>query len=221
MKLPKEYLSYSQMRVWLEDKDAYRQRYFLGVSEPGSRYLMFGSEIAKGLEAGTIKVENLTQYPVQEEQIKIDVEGVPFYAYIDQFWPEKRKFREIKTGIRKRDGSPRWTQKAVNEHMQLDVYSTLVEEKYGSVDEECHLDWIVTRNKVKTVEFDGNVLSTESQELECTGEVVSFARVISDTERRRMRFLIRSVAEEISNDYAGFLAASTSPDSAFSTLPRR
>lgn len=214
LKLPKAYLSYSQMRVWLDDKDQYRARYYLGQEQKGSRYLLFGSEMAKGLEDGTIKVPDLVQYEVQEEQVKLDVEGVPFYAYIDQFSPDRKKFREIKTGIRRKDGSPRWTQDLVNKHMQLDVYSALIEEKYGSVDDECHLDWIITRNKAKEIEFGGHTLVSESAELEITGEVVSFPRIISDTERKRIKFLIRSVAEEISNDYSEYLRfrPATSPD---------
>lgn len=214
LKLPKAYLSYSQMRVWLDDKDQYRARYYLGQEQTGSRYLLFGSEMAKGLEEGTIHIPSLIQYPVKEEQIKLDVEGVPFYAYIDQFWPEKVKFREIKTGIKRKDGSPRWTQDLVNKHMQLDVYSLLIQEKYGSVDDECHLDWIITRNKKKTIEMMGHVLESESGELEITGEVVSFARVITSNERARIKFLIRSIAEEISQDYSEYLRfrPATSPD---------
>lgn len=211
MKLPKRYLSYSQLRTWLEDKDQYRARYYLGLEQPGSRYLLFGSEIAKGLEEKTIVIPALVQYPVQEEQIQLDIDGVPVFGYVDQFDPEKRKFREIKTGIRKSNGSPRWTQDLVDKHMQLDVYSLLIEAKYGSVDPECHLDWVVTRNKKKYVEFDGQMLESESSELEITGEVVSFPRTISKTERERMRFLIKSVAQEISDDYQAFLKTQITP----------
>ncbi len=223
LKLPKEYLSYSQMRGWLEDKDSYRQRYFMKIQERGSRYLDFGAGMAKALESKSLVIEGLVQYPVQEQPFKLDVNGVPFYGYIDQYDPERRKFREIKTGIRKRDGSDRWTQKLVNEHMQLDVYSTLIEEKFGSVDPECHLDWLVTRNKIKEVSFDGHILKNESSELELTGEVYSFPRIITAVERARMRFLIRSVAEEISEDYQSFLKTQTQETGFgdFQGLPRR
>ncbi len=154
--LPKPYLSYSQVRVWLENKDRYRDRYYRGIDEPGSRWLMFGSEIAKGLEDGTVKIAELPQYPVSEFQIKTPVDGVPFYAYVDTYDPARFKFREYKTGIHQRGGAPRWTLKAVREHMQLDVYSLLIQIKEGQVDDECHLDWIVTRNKTRLVEFDGH-----------------------------------------------------------------
>lgn len=209
LKLPKKYLSYSQLRLWLEDKNKYRDRYYKDLQEKKTKELYFGSEIAKGLEDGTIVIPNLILYPVKEEQIRCDVKGVPFYAYIDQFWPQKLKLRETKTG------KHAWTPARVKNHYQLDVYSLLIETKYESVDDECHLDWIITRNKVKEIEFDGHKLEGQSNEIEMVGDVVTFARVITKTERARMAILIRSVAEEISKDYAAYLRfnPSISPDS--------
>lgn len=207
---PKKYISWSQLRTWLEDKDRYRDRYYRGIDMHSSKELLFGSEVAKGLENGSINVPGLIVYPVSEEQIKVDIEGVPFFGYIDMFDPKRLKFREIKTGKLKPNGGMRWTQKDVDNHGQLDVYSLLIQEKYGNVDEECHLDWLVTRNKVVTLEFDGHVLEADSKEVEMTGEVVTYRRVISQTERNRTRLLIATVAREIEIDYARYLAFSPS-----------
>jgi hypothetical protein len=219
IQLPKAYLSWSQLRTWLEDKDRYRDRYYRGIDTHSSRELLFGSEVAKGLEDGTIKVPGLVQYAVQEEQIKVDIEGVPFFGYIDQFDPRRLKFREIKTGKMKPNGGMRWTQREVDNHGQLDTYSLLIQEKYGSVDDECHLDWIVTRNKPVTMEFDGHVLEAEGREVEMTGEVVTYARVITQTERERMRMLIATVAREIEADYARFLMTEGTAPSAPLPVP--
>lgn len=211
--LPKPYLSYSQMRLWLDDKEKYRDRYYRRVEEPGSKYLLFGSEVAKGLEDGTMVVPGLIQYPVSEFQIKIEVDGVPFFAYIDSYDPARFKFREYKTGMPKRGGLPRWTQKDVNNHMQLDVYSLLIQIAEGQVDDECHLDWLVTQNKYKRIEFGGHVLEGGSDGIELAGDVVSFRRVIEQKERDRMRALIRSVADEISRDWVAYssVGAETPP----------
>ena len=149
LNLPKEYLSYSQCRLWLDNKNQYRERYFEMKEQRASKYMIFGSEIAKGLEDKSINIPLLPVYPVSEYQIKLEVEGVPFYAYIDSYWPEKFKFREYKTGTWKQNGIPRWTQREVDNHMQLDVYSLLIKEKNGEVDDECHLDWIHTQPKIK------------------------------------------------------------------------
>lgn len=211
LNLPKEYFSYSQLRTWLDNKEQYRDRYYRGIESPGSKYLLFGSEIAKGLEDGTIKVPGLILYPVKEEQIKLEVDGVPFHGYLDQFWPERFKFRETKTGVRKPGGAPRWTQRDVDRHIQLDIYSMLIQLKYGSVDDECHLDWLHTKQKKSYIEFAGHQLEADSQEMELTGEVTSFTRVITQNDRDRMRFLIRSAALEISKDFTQWLETNQRP----------
>ncbi len=188
LKLPKAYLSYSQMRLWLENKDQYRDRYYRNLDDRKTAALMFGSEIAKAMEEGTVSIPNLPQLPVKEYKINVDIDDeIPFFAYLDQFDPAKHKFRESKTGQMTRTGGPRWTQDLVNNHMQLDVYSLLIETKDKWVDDECHLDWLVVRHKIKEIEFDGNVLKSESNELELTGDVFSFRRVITRTERDRIR----------------------------------
>ncbi len=165
---------------------------------------MFGSEIAKGLEDGTMKVPGLVILPVPEFKINIEIDGVPFFAYVDQYDPSNKSFRETKTGQMKTDGKPRWTQKDVDEHFQLDVYSLLIKEKEGHVEDLCHLDWLHVRHKIKEMEFDGNILRSESSELELTGEVTSFERIVTQTQRDRMRILIATVAREISTDYTAW-----------------
>ncbi len=209
IKLPKPYLSWSQCRVWMENRQAYRDRYYRGLTEKTSKYMIFGSEVAKGLETGELKIPALVQYPKQEYQLNVEVDGIPVFGYIDQYDPEKIKFREIKTGMPKPDGSPRWTDKEVKAHGQLDMYSLLLQIKHGTVDEECHLDWLKTRNKVKTLtDAFGNELTARSSELELSGEVESFARIITQDERDAMRRLIVKTATEIETDYAVFLELS-------------
>lgn len=205
MKLPKSYLSYSQISTWLYDKNKYRARYYRNESERPTKELLFGSAVAKGLETGAIVIPGLIEYSKQEEQIQIEIEGIPLFAYIDQFEPLEYKFREIKTSKDRPNGTPGWDQKRVDEHMQLDIYSLLIQEKYGTVVDLCHLDCICTRNKIKTMEFEGNSLESVSSDVEMTGRIVTYERVITQIERDRMRALIPSIAREISNDYAKYL----------------
>lgn len=205
--LPKRYLSYSQVRLWLDDKESYRDRYYRGLSQPGSKWLMFGAEFARGLENGTIDLPQLPQLEVQEYDVKFDVGGVPFHGWIDQFSPARNEFREIKTGTRKPNGEPRWTKELVSRHIQLDVYSLLIWLKNGTVQDLCHLDWVVTRPARKEVDVMGRKVTVEDRNrLELTGEVISFPRVITHDERMRAKALILSVAQEISADYKAYLA---------------
>ncbi len=202
---PKSYISWSQIRLWLENKQAYRNRYYRGVKEFSSKYMIFGSEIAKGLENKTISIPKLIQYPKQEYQINIEIEGVPVFGYIDQYDAENFKFREIKTGMMKPDGSPRWTDEDVKKHGQLDLYSLMIQIKHGIVCDECNLDWLKTQNKKKTlIDAFGNTLECKSNELELSGEVISFSRIITQEERDAMKKLVLEVAWAIHDDYEKF-----------------
>ncbi len=205
--LPKKYLSYSQIRLWLDDKEAYRRRYYMGIDGPGSKYMLFGSEFAKGIEDGTIVLPALTVYPIKEFDVKVDVDEVPFNGWIDNFDPSRFKFREIKTGSARADGKPRWTQELVNKHLQLDIYSLCVWLKLGKVDDECHLDWVKTEpgKKCRTDFHTGQEVCVDDQsKMALTGKVESFARVITHEERMRAKALIKSVAYEISADYSAW-----------------
>lgn len=195
------------MYLWLHDKPKYRARYYRGEKDAGSKALLFGSEISKKLEDGSFVLPPGLQYEVPEHEIKIDVDGVPFYAYLDTFSPPRFKFREYKTGQLKSDRSDRWDQRTVNGHLQLPIYSLLIQLKHGSVDEECHLDWLEVRRKIKKIVFNGQELSSVSNDLELTGRIESFRRVITQKERDMTRALIVSVAMEISADYTMYLSA--------------
>lgn len=206
--LPKKYLSYSQVRLWLDDKEAYRDRYYLGLSSPGSKYMLFGSEFAQGLEDGTISLPALTQYEVQEFDIKVDVDEVPFNGWVDQYRPSGHKFREIKTGSARADGKPRWTQELVNKHIQLDIYSLCIWLKTGKVDDECHLDWVKTKYGERCREdfhTGAMVCVPDQSKMALTGEVESFSRIITHDDRMKAKALIKSVAYEISADYSNWL----------------
>lgn len=205
MHLPRPYLSYSQLRVWLDNKDAYRRQYYLGEPSHVSIYTVFGGKVAKGIEHGTISIPNLPLLPVKEKRMLVHIEDVPFLGYLDQFDPGTFSFRETKTGIRKPDNSPRWRQRDVEKHIQLDVYSLLIEEEFGQVDDLCHLDWLETRFKEDVVEWGGLPLVSKTNELELTGEVYSFKRTITPEERADMKQLIVKTANEISEDYSSFL----------------
>ncbi len=211
--LPKKYLSYSQMRLWLEDKNKYRDKYYRDIMEKGGKEMWFGSEVAKGLEDKTLVVPGLILYPEPEHRINYDIDGVPVTAYIDQYDPGMHRFRETKTGRLRPNGAPRWTQIEVDNHMQLDVYSLMIQVAHGWVEDECWLDWLHTRPKMNRMEFDGHVLESEGRGMELTGEVTSFKRVIQQKERDRMRAIIVSIAQEISSDYKEYLNfnASRSP----------
>src|SRR3990167_5504955 len=144
--LPKKYLSYSALNLWWKDKNKYRRRYYENIIEPDNAYSLFGRETHKLLEED----ENLKHVPrlsKSEFQINIKIADVPIYGILDCFGPTRHSFWDFKTGIRKEDGSPRWSQIEVEQSLQLPFYSLLIEEKFGKVHPTCKLIWLETRWK--------------------------------------------------------------------------
>lgn len=136
------------------------------------------------------------QLDTPEQQIQVDIDGVPIFGFIDSFDPNTRAFYEFKTGRKP------WTEDRVAKHLQLDIYSLCIEEIYGSVEDECTLVWLPTEkiDKPKT----GLITHEESYGIKLTGEVQTFKRVITDDERKATRELIVRVAKEISDDFTEY-----------------
>ncbi len=188
--LPKKRLSYSQVILWLKNKEQYRQRYYLNEKGHENAEMLFGKTIAKNLELNLPELSFIPRYEVSEHGINVEIDGVIVQGYIDSFDPDKNKFREYKTGHLNLKGIPPWDIVAVHKHEQLPFYSLLIEATEGSVDPICHLDWIETEFKSKTMEFQGMTLEAQSRELILTGRIESWERKIDPWERKRIRDMI-------------------------------
>lgn len=209
--LPKGHLSFSQITLWLGAKETYRKKYYPNQRPhfAQSPEMAFGNFITEQMELNNplfdfIPRYDTFEYPQKEDpKVEFEIEGVKVEAYIDQLQRSSVKFREQKTGR-----TP-WTQAKVNKHIQLDLYSMLLEHTFGTVDEDCDLIWVPARKKMKTVVLPGgHVITSESSEIEVVGPCpefplgyVSFPRRISAAERQAMRALIVRVGKEISEDY--------------------
>lgn len=191
--LPKKYLSYSAIDCWLRNPHEYRRRYYQNTPMIMTPELHFGKKIARLLEIKHDSMGHIRQYPVMEQCINVEIEGVPIYGFIDSFDPMDCAILEYKTGV-----TP-WTEKRVAEHKQLDLYSLAVEQIYGKVQDECSLIWMQTR-KIETPQ-QGRITHEEAYEIEMTGKVKEFTRVIDKKARDDMRELLVEVAEAITVDY--------------------
>lgn len=202
--LPKQKFSYSQMSLWLKNKEGYRAKYYRGEPQHETAEMIFGKLIAKRLEDNDPALSFIPRYEKSEQGIEINLEGLPIIGYLDSFDPSKNKFREYKTSHLGRDGKLPWNRVLVAKHDQLPFYSFLIEQKYGEVDPMCHLDWIETDWKKKTIEFQGMTLTGDTRELLLTGNIKTFPRRIAKWERKRIKDLIIKTAEEISKDYKSY-----------------
>lgn len=198
IKLPKGHLSFSQIVLWMgKSKETYRKKYYPDVTPQygQSPAMAFGNEVTEAMENREEWVSFIPHFETFEFDATRWIDGVKIKAFIDSTDLRIPKFREQKTGV-----TP-WTQNKVNKHLQMDIYSMLLEDIFGTVDDECELIWVKTRKKVKEVDVMGHIVRAESNEIELTGEFEVIPRVITKTERDACRALIVRVAYEITEDY--------------------
>lgn len=201
----KHYLSYSAIRLWQQNKESYRKKYYYGEPDAPTVYTQFGKKIAELLEK-----RDFTEYPqlakvpfysISEQPLDIEVGGVPVRGFLDLYDPETFSFGEVKTGVVHRTNGPPWTQPKVRAHLQLPFYSLLIKKKFGKVQNKCHLIWLETQF-IKTQEQVGSrLLEGEGRELELTGQMKIFPRSIAQWERDRVEELIVTTAHDIHEDY--------------------
>lgn len=198
--LPKEYLSYSQLDLWLKNKEAYRQRYYLDGPAFENKETLFGKQVAKMLEDGVEHpvLDRVPRYEHMEHRLQLKVGGVPFLGVIDSFSTRRKAIREYKTG------KTPWDILRVRRHDQLVVYSLLAKLKYKKVDPWVELIWIETRWGTTVDTIGSRTMEVEANQLEFTGKVQKFRRRIAEWERKAMVEKIKRVALEISEDYTNF-----------------
>ena len=146
IKLPRGYLSYSQLVLWEKNKNAYYQIYYEGVPTSSNKYMVYGKQVAEYLENGKMEKYNkdfeflsiiLPTYPKREYPIKVMYEGIKLYGKFDGFNPRKLEVGEYKTG-------KKYTQAMVDKNDQLTFYAFMVWLKYKKIP-ALKLCWIETR----------------------------------------------------------------------------
>lgn len=198
LKLPKGHLSFTQIDTWLKSKPTYRKKYYGGVSFATTPAMEFGNAVTLAMERGEEWVSFIPHHPVFEREFLVNVEGIPIKAAIDNMDITVNRFREQKSG------KTPWTANKVKKHLQLDIYSLLLELEDGFVEDECDLIWVKTENVTKNIEMDGHLLEGASTEIRLTGEFEIFPRIITKEEREAVRSLIVKVGREIEEDFAAY-----------------
>lgn len=194
--LPKHHLSYSAIDMWLKYPEKYREKYYKGIEQYVTPELSFGKKIADLLEVGDESVKHVRRYPVAEKMFDLVIDEVPVFGFMDSFDPDTCSILEFKTG------KTPWTQKRVDEHLQLDLYSLAVECMYNRVDDHTMLVWMETERVDRP--SGGRISHSDAYGIRLTGKVTEFHREITKHDRLAMRRLLRSVAEDISEDYTSY-----------------
>ena len=206
----KEHLSFSAIRLWKQNKDAYRRKYYPEEGESVSTvYTQFGKKIAEVLESRDYTqypaLEKVPFYSVSEQSVETEIEGVLVKGFLDLYEPETFAIGEVKTGIVSKASGPPWTALKVRQWEQLPFYSLLVKKKFGKVQNKCHLIWLETYFENSKQKSISSALKVGRGELQLTGTIKIFPRVIAEWERKRMQDDIINVAAEIQEDYATYL----------------
>lgn len=202
--LPRGYLSYSAYTTWKTNKDAYRKRYYEGGKPFETPETRFGKQMAEAMENDHIDFRHVPHFSVTELPIEVEIEGVKVYGKLDSFDPDTLQFLDHKTGHADKNGNPPWDRVKVAKHGQLPWYSMMIKEKYGNVHDTCLLVWLETEVKKPYIEYKGHKLGL-NKEINLTGRIETFERVIEEWEREKIKKDLLVVAREISEDYKKFI----------------
>lgn len=194
------YISYSAHALWKKDKEEYRRRYYEGLDGHVNQEMIFGKHIAEQLENGGA-IKGLKLYDKSEEALNVKLGDINLKGYVDSFDTKRIRFIEIKTGHLDSKGNVPWNDLKVAKHAQLVWYYMMLKMKYGKCNPLCHLIWLETRFKNKSVEYNGRQLETTSRELELTGRIEKFKRKIEEWEVEKLKKDIIKTVEEINQDF--------------------
>lgn len=190
---PKDYLSYSQMRLWQTSPKAYVEKYVYGKANFTNRAMAFGKSVSTALEEGDMtgdmgldillldlpRFENM-EYPLKSI-LKQGKEEVPLYSQLDSAKTDLTGFKEYKTGV------TNWTQRKVDEDPQITFYATSIYIKTGKIPTDMELVHIVTEQDHETLKISATgamhrfpTKRTTLQVLKCMVEIRKVWKEISE-----------------------------------------
>ena len=189
--LPRNYLSYSAMFMWIKSESRFRKEYFEGAPKLDTKYLRFGKAMAEARESQDLKPGEFAEY-----KIETYVKGVPILSYIDFYDSNKHEFSDDKPG------KIAWTDSKVQKHEQFPFYATALKWQKGVTPKKCALIWFET---MEGATDEADFWNKCEKKLSLTGKVVRFERELDEREVKRMEDLIVKSAIEISDAYKEFI----------------
>lgn len=170
--LPHDYLSHSQMQLWINNPERYKQLYFdnrddLKYSNSGQD---FGKKVADALETGSDTGDILTdaamlllrKYDTMDQSFITEFKEknggwLKIICKPDTFNSVSHAFRETKSGTEKNP----WTQIKAQNHPQMLFYAVGIWLKYGTMNTNAYLDWIATEHTPLGIRPTGRVETFE------------------------------------------------------------
>jgi len=188
--LPKDYLSPSQIMLWLRSKSEYKKRYFENKPMFETIYLKYGkrvADLASGIGDPTKEEKDvLSQLPqtlFREEKVSLTIGGVLILGYID--FSDTDYLAEMKTSV-----NP-WTQEMADSQLQITFYSYSIYKRTGHIPKS-QLIWAETIKKNKSISLTGKI------------EFIDVAKTKEDFDD--FEKLVTRVSGEISTAYKAWLS---------------
>lgn len=178
-------LRFSMFEAWWENKQKAMERYF--PAEPQNIttcWMSFGSQVAEALATRPIPewVAHLAmpQYDISEYRIIEDIEGYLVRGTLDRYSTEQHKILDDKCA------KTMWSANKVQNHVQLDFYSVLVEYRHKWVDNESHIHCIpIDMDDSGIIRFTGEPsvllphITTQAMRDELREKIISTAKDIT------------------------------------------
>lgn len=201
IQLPKEYISFSQLALWQNDPERYKDLYFDNRDElrNSNRGMEYGKVVADALEKGIDTGDLLTdagmlllpKYDISDVEFRTEMntkEGiVVLLAKPDSLDSVTKSFYEYKTG------KTVWTQKKAQDHLQMWFYATAIYIKYKIIPRGVKLVWIQT---------EAQTTSSGFEVIQPTGRVLELPVTFSVGGILKTMALISKVAKEIEIAFA-------------------
>ena len=168
--LPHDYLSHSQMQLWISDPKKYKKLYFdnrddLRTSNSGQK---FGKEVADALEANRDTGDVLTdaamllvpKYNLMDQSFIVEFKEkngswLKIIIKPDTYNTVTHEFRETKTG------KQAWTLAKAQKHPQMIFYAVGIWIKTGTRNTNAYLDYVETEDTPLGIKPTGRVESFE------------------------------------------------------------
>ena len=126
-------ISWSQIAQFTFDKDAWYKRYVLGIKEPMSKQVEFGSEIGKRIETDITFLPEIPRQENMEYKLHVNFGDVELIGYADSY--ANKHLEEYKTS----SSETKWTQKSVDETGQITMYALMLYIQHGILPEDLNI----------------------------------------------------------------------------------
>lgn len=142
-------LSWSQISQFQYSKQAWFDKYVMGIETEPSIEMIFGREVGERLATDPTYLPEVPRLPIFEHELKFEFNGVQMIGYIDSLCLDTNKLYEYKTGRKK------WDQKRADDHGQIEMYllGLYQTKKIKPEDIACHIHWLPTHIKDGQVAF--------------------------------------------------------------------